>query len=295
MFKGERFRKGSPGFTLIELLVVIAIIAVLIALLLPAVQAAREAARRTQCKSSLKQLVLALHNYIEVNHGHLMPYSIDNIVEINYVMNGFAGPQGKIGYWFGEVDQTQPDPTKQLNFTRGFLAPYMETNRAVYQCPDLGVNQVSVVRFGQLASGYAYNGHYLGRGINYNFDNFPFAVSSNPVTVRLRDVRETTQTIAFADSAQVECVDWPTCSQNTFEEVWLIEPPSNQFPTIHFRHTRAANIAFVDGHVEMMTPVWIPLDPGNVPPGQAARMQADDLANVSPDDTFYANGSSGPF
>jgi prepilin-type N-terminal cleavage/methylation domain-containing protein/prepilin-type processing-associated H-X9-DG protein len=53
------------AFTLVELLVVIAIIGILIGLLLPAVQAARESARKTQCKNNLRQVGLAMDQYVD--------------------------------------------------------------------------------------------------------------------------------------------------------------------------------------------------------------------------------------
>lgn len=55
------------GLTVHEVLVVLAVFALLLALLLPAVQSARESARRTQCLHRMRQLGLALHNYVDLH------------------------------------------------------------------------------------------------------------------------------------------------------------------------------------------------------------------------------------
>ena len=64
--------RRHSAFTLIELLVVVAIIGVLTALLAVGVQRARESARATRCRSNLRQIGVALHNYHDA-HGTFPP------------------------------------------------------------------------------------------------------------------------------------------------------------------------------------------------------------------------------
>ena len=106
--------KPRTAFTLIELLVVIAIIGLLIGLILPAVQSARASARRTQCKSNLRQIGIALTQYLDQ-----------------------WGPRGE----FPEaailpsiVEYDADDPGTWPIYK--ILAGFGENNQEIYRCPE---------------------------------------------------------------------------------------------------------------------------------------------------------------
>ena len=122
--------KTRNGFTLIELLVVMVIIALLVGLLLPALGRAREEARKTQCRSNLRQVGLAMNIYANDNKGWTTPaYGMwvgpHNHMTVNSNLNTEGGdvvcPQMYLvrktryldgsGNDWGSLDYTTPTPS----------------------------------------------------------------------------------------------------------------------------------------------------------------------------------------
>lgn len=272
-------RRGATlarrGLTLVELLVVMAILGVLVSLLLPAVQSARAAARSVHCKNNLKQICLALVMYSDTWYTRMMPVDV-----YNWTIPA-GTPGGERRYWFGEIDVSG-----KVDYTKGFLMPFIETQYQSFQCPDFGAGGIEQ-RFDIPISGYGYNHKYLGPGLQAAIDWQTLTINpALPLSYRWADVTSTSQTVAFGDAAQVWCNNWPTCTDLSFREEWYLEPPSNQFPTLHGRHLGSANVGFLDGHVETLAPTWIDL-PSWLPASQVQRMQEKNLGFVLADDRYY--------
>jgi len=129
--KSDSLRKHR-GFTLIEVLVVIAIIAILISLLLPAIQQAREAARRTQCRNNLKQLALAIHNYVDV--ATVLPPSA--CINPQVTVTGNNGSWGVHGRILPFLDQANLYNAVDLTEAWDFQASIDGLQIPTYSCPS---------------------------------------------------------------------------------------------------------------------------------------------------------------
>lgn len=160
-----RLGRANRGFTLIELLVVVAIIAVLIALPLPAVQSAREAARRAQCTNNLKQIGLAMHNYVAA-HNAFPPG------RINSHITGMGNTWGAYAQLLPQLEQTQVFNAFNFNLSPD-IDPANTTGSAIFIATFLCPSDPSPPQYAQ--PNYGMHNYLLNVGNQYPVLTNPMA------------------------------------------------------------------------------------------------------------------------
>jgi len=241
-----RLHNQKTGFTLIELLVVITIIAILVAILFPVFAKAKGKAYQISCLSNVKQLALAFLMYASDYDGR-MPFAYEMAADWSWTSAWDYYSEG----W---------PPTYQL----GLIGAYTN-NEQINACP---IAQ-GLESWGRPYSGYAYNASYVGGSPDEG---------RTPAT--FGDIARPTETVLLCDSAYwnvpfgggkafVASTNYLRAPGDPFRITWGIGP------NVHFRHNGTANVAYCDGHAEIVTQKF------NVSPND------ESLADLSEDDSAY--------
>jgi prepilin-type N-terminal cleavage/methylation domain-containing protein/prepilin-type processing-associated H-X9-DG protein len=228
---------SAPGFTLIELLVVIAIIAVLASLLLPALAKAKVKALDISCRSNLKQLQLCWTLYVTDNNDVMPPTST--------VADGANGAKGKEPSW--AVGNAIRDLTT-TNLERGVLFPY-NRSAGVYRCP---ADKTTVAGPSRLLRTRTYQ---LSSLLNFTWQGAnPPSYPPHWMKRKSTELAKPADTLTFIDSHPV------TGDSPDFSQVFKEGPPGLDGWVCYpgEQHSRAANLAFADGHIDHWRWRWAP-------------------------------------
>jgi prepilin-type processing-associated H-X9-DG protein len=202
-------------------------------LLFPALGRGKRAAQRVRCYSNLRQMGLAAQMYWEDNQGQAFRYG------------GVATNGGRL-YWFGWM-QNGAEGQRAFAAEQGALYAYL-LGRGVEICPSL---DYGTSEFKLKATGAAY-------GYGYNL-----CLSSNPSQppVNASKLKSPTDTVLFADAAQINTFQPPASLENPMLEEFYYVSTNAVERTAHFRHDQAASAVYCDGHVGNEKPVPGSIDP----------------------------------
>ena len=206
----------KKAFTLIELLVVIAIIAILAAMLLPALSAARERAKDSNCRSSLKQVGLYHHMYINANNDYLVPCPSE------------ATDSG-----------TETVVWANMFIRSGIIEEY---DYGMLRCPSLAPMNTPYISQNKYCT-FARCGLYDPANSAYFYPVSKYAVPDRSEV--FCDSANTNppswaETVGFGKPVQWSMVQKRSNTSTAYTN------------RVHLRHSKHANFVFLDGHVEAM-------------------------------------------
>jgi len=242
----------KTGFTLIELLVVIAIIAILAAILFPVFAQAREKARAITGVNNLKQINLAILQYLQDNDERFFPTVTEREAPAGYINDVATAAQfsirGRLNPYV-KADGVYKDPSSPLSWPN----PQPQTGPTtsnIYWPSDYGFNINEGdpnLTPGASAAAVTYFNGTEGTNIGVNGDTTLAAINSPSNLLLIADTQRADRTLSRG-SLTPQYID--PVSGNTLAFPGSAWVPSNSQAALIARHQNGANIGFADGHVK---------------------------------------------